>query len=157
MFRKTQIGLLSGKLQYPLCPLATARMPPGGEDTVLEPTRGSNEKGIRKRVADSCRRSKWTWRTGKIWLSEWNDEGESILDTARVYDLVITNTFFWQKEEHLLTFRSRIHSSVIDYTLVRRESLRNLENNKVIPGDPIATQHRLLVMEGDPFNCSIEA
>ena len=57
----------------------------------------------------------------------------------------------------MLTFRSRIHSSVIDYTIVRRESLRNLENSKVIPGDPIATQHRLLVMEGDPLNCSIEA
>ena len=57
----------------------------------------------------------------------------------------------------MLTFRSRIHSSVIDYTIVRRESLRNLENSKVIPGDPIAIQHRLLVMKGDPFNCSIEA
>ena len=86
------------------------------------------------------------WHGGET-LGQRNDEGESILDTARMYDLVITNTFFRQKEEHLLTFRSGIHSSVIDYILVRRESLRNVKNCKVIPGDPIATQHRLLVMD----------
>ena len=41
---KDETGNTWEKLQHHLCPLATARMLPGGEDTVLEPTRGSNEK-----------------------------------------------------------------------------------------------------------------
>ena len=35
--------------------------------------------------------------------------------------------------------------TVIDYILVRRQDLRDLKDCKVIPGESIASQHRLLV------------
>ena len=40
------------------------------------------------------------------------------------------------------------NATVIDYIMVRRENLRELKNcNKVIPGESVASQHRMLVME----------
>ena len=36
---------------------------------------------------------------------------------------------------------------MIDYIMVRRENLRELKNCKVIPGESVATQHSMLVME----------
>ena len=36
---------------------------------------------------------------------------------------------------------------MIDYIMVRRENLRELKNCKMIPGESVATQHRMLVME----------
>lgn len=86
------------------------------------------------------------WHGGET-LGQRNYEGESILEITRMYDLMISNTFFRQKDEHLLTLRNGIYSSVIDYIMVRRESLRNVKNCKVIPGDSIATHHSLLVMD----------
>ena len=35
--------------------------------------------------------------------------------------------------------------TVIDYILVRRQDLRDLKDCKIIPGESIASQHRLLV------------
>ena len=40
---------------------------------------------------------------------------------------------------------SGTNRTVIDYILVRRQDLRDLKNCKVIPGESIASQHRLLV------------
>ena len=36
---------------------------------------------------------------------------------------------------------------MIDYIMVRRENLRELKDCKVIPGESVASQHRMLVME----------
>ena len=40
-------------------------------------------------------------------------------------------------------------ASVIDYILVRRDNLVHVRDCKVIPGESIASHHRLLVMEID--------
>jgi len=62
--------------------------------------------------------------------------------------LAIVNTFFHRKEEHLITFRSRKYHSVIDYIiLVRREAMGKIRNCKVILGESIARQHRLMVID----------
>ena len=37
--------------------------------------------------------------------------------------------------------------STIDYVMVRRDEIRNINDCKVIPGECVATQHRLVVME----------
>lgn len=76
-----------------------------------------------------------------------NDEGESILNAAVAYDLVVANTYFRKREEHLITYKSGRVSTQIDYILVRRAALREVTNCKVIPGDGVAPQHRLLVLD----------
>ena len=55
------------------------------------------------------------------------------------------NSFFKKREEHYVTYMSGTNRTVIDYILVRRQDLRDLKDCKVIPGESIASQHRLLV------------
>ena len=76
-----------------------------------------------------------------------NDEGRAILQCAQMYDLAICNTFFQKKAEHMITYRSGIRQSTIDYILVRSQSLRFVKDCKVIPGETVATQHRPLILE----------
>ena len=80
---------------------------------------------------------------------EMNEEGRVILQCAQMFDLAICNTFFNKKDEHLITYRSGNAASVIDYILVRRDNLVHVRDCKVIPGESVATQHRLLLMEID--------
>ena len=78
-----------------------------------------------------------------------NEEGRVILQCAHMFDLEICNTLYNKKDEHLFTYSSGNTSSVIDYILVRRDKLVHVRDCNVIPGEIIATQHRLLVMEID--------
>ena len=71
-----------------------------------------------------------------------------MLHLAQAVDLAIVNTFYSKRREHLLTYKSGGNATVIDYMImVRRENLRELKKYKVIPGESVATQHRMLVME----------
>jgi hypothetical protein len=74
-----------------------------------------------------------------------NQEGEDILNFAITYDLMIANTFFKKKKSHLITFSSGQHSSQIDFFLTRREERPSCMDCKVIPGECVVTQHKLLV------------
>jgi hypothetical protein len=76
---------------------------------------------------------------------EQNQEGEEILNFAIAYDLMVANIFFRKKKSHLITFISGQHSSQIDFVLTRREGRPNCMNYKVIPGECVVTQHKLLV------------
>ena len=57
------------------------------------------------------------------------------------------NTFFNKMEEHLITYKSGQRSSTIDYILTRGPNLKSVKYCKVIRGESIAAQHRILVME----------
>ncbi|XP_063372213.1 uncharacterized protein LOC134660405 [Cydia amplana] len=74
-----------------------------------------------------------------------NTDGERILDLAAGYDLAVINTFFKKKDTHLITYHSGGHSTQIDYAITRRSHLKYYKDSKVIPGEPLTTQHRLLV------------
>ena len=63
----------------------------------------------------------------------------------QTYDLALGNSFFKKRKEHYVTYMSGTNRTVIDYILVRRQDLRGLTDCKVIPGESIAGQHRLLV------------
>ncbi|XP_070050518.1 uncharacterized protein [Nicotiana tomentosiformis] len=76
-----------------------------------------------------------------------NGGGTSLLDFARAFELVIVNSIFPKKEEHLITFRSMVAKNQIDYLLLRRCDKGLCEDCKVIPSENLATQHRLLVMD----------
>uniref|UniRef100_A0A1S3YDI4 Craniofacial development protein 2-like n=1 Tax=Nicotiana tabacum TaxID=4097 RepID=A0A1S3YDI4_TOBAC len=76
-----------------------------------------------------------------------NGGGTSLLDFARAFELVIVNSIFSKKEEHLITFRSMVAKIHIDYLLLRRCDKGLCEDCKVIPSENLATQHRLLVID----------
>ena len=76
-----------------------------------------------------------------------NDEGEDVLRFAKAYNLAIVNTFFNKREDHIITYKSGQRSFTIDYILTRRPNLKSVKDCKVIPGESIAAQHRILVME----------
>jgi hypothetical protein len=82
---------------------------------------------------------------GGFGYGEQNQEGEDILNFAIAYDLMVENTFFRKKKSHLITFSSGQHSSQIDFVLTRREEKPNCMDCKVIPGECVVTQHKLLV------------
>ena len=78
---------------------------------------------------------------------ERNAEGERIVDFAVSSDMAIANTFFTKQQEHLVTYKSGGHLSQIDFMLYRRKDLREVKDCKVIPGDHVCAQHRLVVMD----------
>ena len=75
-----------------------------------------------------------------------SQEGEDVLNFALAYDLLIVNTVF-KRESHLVTFRSGQHSSQIDFILARRENRRDCLDCKVIPGECVVPQHKLVVVD----------
>jgi len=76
-----------------------------------------------------------------------NNGGVSILDFVVVYELAIVNSYFRKRDEHLVTFKSGSTRTQIDYFLIRVNSRRWYRNCKVLPGECLATQHRLLVLD----------
>ena len=79
-----------------------------------------------------------------------NTEGETILEFAFTNELVVGNTRFKKKPEHLVTYQSGNAATQID--LYRWSFRKQVSNIKVILGEKCASQHRLLV--GD-FRVSI--
>ncbi|XP_070025975.1 uncharacterized protein [Nicotiana sylvestris] len=67
--------------------------------------------------------------------------------TSRAFELVIANSSFPKREEHLVTFRSMVGKTQIDYILLRRCDRGVCEDCKVIPSETLVTQHRLLVID----------
>ena len=75
-----------------------------------------------------------------------NQEGEKVLDFAIASDLMIANTFFRKRQSHLVTFSSGQYSSQIDFVLTRRDK-RTCVDCKVIPGECVVAQHKLVVAD----------
>ena len=80
-------------------------------------------------------------------FGERNSEGESIMERALAFDLAIGNTYFQKKGEKLVTYKSGKRKSQIDYILCRRKHLKEIKNVKVISGECVAAQHRLVVAD----------
>ena len=81
-----------------------------------------------------------------------NTEGERVLEFAFANELVVGNTWFKKKPKHLVTYQSGNADTQIDFILYQRSFRKQVSNVKVILGEEIALQHRLLV--GD-FRVSI--
>ncbi|XP_009798634.1 uncharacterized protein [Nicotiana sylvestris] len=84
---------------------------------------------------------------GGFGLGVRNGVGTSLLDFAKAFELVIANSSFLKKEEHLVTFQSSAVKTQIDYLLLRRCDRGLCKDCKVIPGETLTTQHKLLVMD----------
>ncbi|XP_070056876.1 uncharacterized protein [Nicotiana tomentosiformis] len=76
-----------------------------------------------------------------------NEGRTSLLDFARAFDLVIVNSSFPKKREHLVTFWSSVAETQIDYLLCRKSDRGLCTDCKVIPSEYLSTLHRLLVMD----------
>ncbi|XP_070032074.1 uncharacterized protein [Nicotiana tomentosiformis] len=84
---------------------------------------------------------------GGFGFGERNGGGTSLLDFAKAFGLVITNSSFPKREEHLVTFQNAVAKTQIDYLLLRRCDRGLCKDCKVIPGEILTTQPRLLVMD----------
>ncbi|XP_047264730.1 craniofacial development protein 2-like [Capsicum annuum] len=80
-------------------------------------------------------------------FSDRNGEGAALLDFTRAFGLVVVNSSFLKKEDHLITFRSAIGKTQIDFLLLRKGDRAFCKDYKVIPSKYLLTQHRLLVMD----------
>jgi hypothetical protein len=76
-----------------------------------------------------------------------NQEGEGILNFALAYDLIVADTLFRKRVSHLVTFSSGQQCSQIDFIITRREDMYACLDCKVIPGECVVPQHKLVVAD----------
>ena len=70
-----------------------------------------------------------------------------ILESVEAMDLMIGNTWYKKRGEHLITYASGGARSQINYLLTRREHKHIVKDYKIIPGEAVVSQHKLVVME----------
>ena len=82
-----------------------------------------------------------------------NAEGERILEFGLALDMVVCNTLFNKHSSRLITYSSGGVNTQIDYMLMKTRDKMILKDVKVIPGEEVFTQHKLVVCD---LNISIE-
>ena len=68
-----------------------------------------------------------------------NESGENLLDFALAKELVIANSIFRKKDEHLITYKSGDHATQVDYFLVRKGDWASCLDCKVVLGTEMPT------------------
>ncbi|MCI4378649.1 hypothetical protein PGIGA_G00218200 [Pangasianodon gigas] len=81
---------------------------------------------------------------GKFGVKERNLEGQIVVDFAKRMDMAVVNTYFQKREEHKVTYKSG-GSTQVDYILCRRGNLKEISDCKVVGGESVARQHRMVV------------
>ncbi|XP_055823235.1 uncharacterized protein LOC129891775 [Solanum dulcamara] len=76
-----------------------------------------------------------------------NGGGVSLLDFVKAFGLMVANSIFSKKEEHLVTFCSLRATVQIDFLLLRKDDKGLYKECKVIPSENLTIQHKLLVMD----------
>ncbi|KAK3574231.1 hypothetical protein QTP86_004305 [Hemibagrus guttatus] len=82
---------------------------------------------------------------GKFGVKERNLEGQMVVDFAKRMDMGVVNTYFQKREEHRVTYKSGGKSTQVDYILCRRGNLKEISDCKVVVGESVARQHRMVV------------
>lgn len=80
-------------------------------------------------------------------LGEVNAEGKSTLEFSSNLDIIIANTWFMKRYEHLITYKSGVSCSQIDFFLIRKSDRKIFLDCKVISGESLIIQHRVLAMD----------
>ena len=75
---------------------------------------------------------------GRHGLGKRNNEGQKVVDFVKRMELAITNTFFVKKPAHRVTYNSGGCSSQVDYVMVRRRSIKEVVDTKIIVGESVA-------------------
>ena len=76
-----------------------------------------------------------------------NDPGSEILELCKSFGLIVLNTMFIKEPRHLVTYCSGSHETQIDYHICPKFMKRRVKDCKVIIGEPLVSQHRLLLTE----------
>ncbi|XP_070045939.1 uncharacterized protein [Nicotiana tomentosiformis] len=84
---------------------------------------------------------------GGFGFGDRNGGGTSLLEYAKAFELVIANSCYPKKAEHLITFRSTVAKTQIDYLLLRKCDRGLCTDCKVIPSENCTTQHMFLIMD----------
>uniref|UniRef100_A0A3B3BNZ8 Endonuclease/exonuclease/phosphatase domain-containing protein n=1 Tax=Oryzias melastigma TaxID=30732 RepID=A0A3B3BNZ8_ORYME len=82
---------------------------------------------------------------GRFGIQERNVEGQMVVDFAKKMEMAIVNTFFEKRQEHRVTYKSGGRSTQIDYILCRRCNLKEISDCKVVVGESVSRQHRMVV------------
>ena len=82
---------------------------------------------------------------GKHGFGKRNNEGQAVVDFAKRKELAITNTYFVKKPAHRVTYSSGGRSSQVDYIMVRRRRIKEVVDTKVVVGESIAKQYRIVI------------
>ncbi|KAK3546869.1 hypothetical protein QTP86_003765 [Hemibagrus guttatus] len=82
---------------------------------------------------------------GKFGVKERNLEGQMLVDFAKRMDMGVVNTYFQKREEHRVTYKSGGRRTQVDYILCRRGKLKEISDCKVVVGESVARQHRMVV------------
>ncbi|KAK3511370.1 hypothetical protein QTP70_005295 [Hemibagrus guttatus] len=82
---------------------------------------------------------------GKFGVKERNLEGQMVVDFAKRMDMGVVNTYFHKREEHRVTYKSGGRSTQVDYILCRRGNLKEISDCKVVVGESVARQDRMVV------------
>ncbi|KAK3546555.1 hypothetical protein QTP70_027318, partial [Hemibagrus guttatus] len=81
----------------------------------------------------------------KFGVKERNLEGQMVVDFAKRMDMAVVNTYFQKREEHRVTYKSGGRRTQVDYILCRRGNLKEISDCKVVVGESVARQHRMVV------------
>ncbi|KAK3527327.1 hypothetical protein QTP86_020259, partial [Hemibagrus guttatus] len=82
---------------------------------------------------------------GKFGVKERNLERQVVVDFAKRTDMAVVNTYFQKREEHRVTYKSGGRRTQVDYILCRRGNLKEISDCKVVVGESVARQHRMVV------------
>ncbi|MCJ8736302.1 hypothetical protein PDJAM_G00258210 [Pangasius djambal] len=82
---------------------------------------------------------------GKFGVKERNLEGQMVVDFAKRMDMAVVNTYFQKREEHRVTYKSGGRSTQVDYILCRRGNLKEISDCKLVVGESVARQHRMMM------------
>ncbi|KAK3535513.1 hypothetical protein QTP70_016936 [Hemibagrus guttatus] len=82
---------------------------------------------------------------GKFGVKERNLEGQMVVDFAKRMDMGVVNTYFQKREEHRVNYKSGGRRTQVDYILCRRGNLKEISDCKVVVGESVARQHRMVV------------
>ncbi|MCI4382160.1 hypothetical protein PGIGA_G00260590 [Pangasianodon gigas] len=82
---------------------------------------------------------------GKFGVKERNLEGQMVVDFAKRMDMAVVNTYFQKREKHRVTYKSGGRSTQVDYILCRRGNLKEISDCKVVVGESVAREHRMVV------------
>ena len=82
---------------------------------------------------------------GRHGLGKRNNEKQAVMDFAERMGLAITSTYSVKKPVHRVTYNNGGRRSQVDYVMVRRRRIKEVLHSKVIVGESVAKQHRIVV------------
>lgn len=82
---------------------------------------------------------------GRFGVQDRNAEGQMLVDFAKRMEMAVVNTFFQKRLEHRVTYKSGGRSTQVDYVLCRRCNLKEISDCKVLVGESVTSQHRMVV------------